>query len=211
MNSAHDDRALPRPGFPIRTSPDQRLLSGSPKLIAASHVLHRLLAPRHPPCALSSLTMFATERPRCRQTLGRNRLGELPRACSLENLPVQIVKDRSRLREPSLPARQDRQRDPRCRSNRTASGIARHCGADGDRTHDLRLAKPALSQLSYSPRWIPGGRTWRRKGRVEWPGEGQSTLPSHARHRTRRERHDHCPDNTLLFCVRERTLFITFV
>ena len=24
-------------------------------------------------------------------------------------------------------------------------------GADGGRTHDLRLAKPALSQLSYSP------------------------------------------------------------
>ena len=24
-------------------------------------------------------------------------------------------------------------------------------GADGDRTHGLRLAKPALSQLSYSP------------------------------------------------------------
>ena len=29
---------------------------GSPKLIAACHVLHRLLLPRHPPCALSSLT-----------------------------------------------------------------------------------------------------------------------------------------------------------
>src|SRR5262249_1328139 len=27
----------------------------------------------------------------------------------------------------------------------------RENGADGDRTHDLRLAKPALSQLSYSP------------------------------------------------------------
>jgi hypothetical protein len=26
-----------------------------------------------------------------------------------------------------------------------------HCGADRDRTDDLRLAKPALSQLSYSP------------------------------------------------------------
>jgi hypothetical protein len=25
------------------------------------------------------------------------------------------------------------------------------CGADRDRTDDLRLAKPALSQLSYSP------------------------------------------------------------
>jgi hypothetical protein len=28
---------------------------GSPKLIAACHVLHRLILPRHPPCALSSL------------------------------------------------------------------------------------------------------------------------------------------------------------
>ena len=27
-------------------------------------------------------------------------------------------------------------------------------GADRDRTGDLRLAKPALSQLSYSPDWI---------------------------------------------------------
>ena len=29
---------------------------GSPRLIAACHVLRRLLAPRHPPCTLSSLT-----------------------------------------------------------------------------------------------------------------------------------------------------------
>ena len=32
-----------------------------------------------------------------------------------------------------------------------ASRVGEHDGADGDRTHDLRLAKPALSQLSYSP------------------------------------------------------------
>src|ERR1043165_3272341 len=63
MNSVHDDCALPQPGFPIRISPDQRLLSDSPKLFAASHVLHRLLAPRHPPCALNSLTMVATRCP----------------------------------------------------------------------------------------------------------------------------------------------------
>src|SRR5262245_45673050 len=55
MDSRRDDTALPVPGFPIRKSPDQSLLSGSPKLIAASHVLHRLLAPRHPPCALNRL------------------------------------------------------------------------------------------------------------------------------------------------------------
>ncbi len=54
-----DDPELPGPGCPIRKSPDQSLLSGSPKLNAASHVLHRLLAPRHPPYALSSLTIFA--------------------------------------------------------------------------------------------------------------------------------------------------------
>jgi hypothetical protein len=38
-----------RPGFPIRTSPDQRLLATSPKLIAGCYVLHRLLVSRHPP------------------------------------------------------------------------------------------------------------------------------------------------------------------
>ena len=32
-----------------------KLANNLPKLIAANHALHRLLAPRHPPCALSSL------------------------------------------------------------------------------------------------------------------------------------------------------------
>jgi hypothetical protein len=40
----------------IRESRDQSLLDGFPGLIAAFHALHRLLAPRHPPYALSSLT-----------------------------------------------------------------------------------------------------------------------------------------------------------
>ena len=52
MDSARGTCALPRVGFPIRKSPDQRLFSSSPRLIAAIHVLHRLLVPRHPPCAL---------------------------------------------------------------------------------------------------------------------------------------------------------------
>jgi hypothetical protein len=51
-----DDGPLCPPGFPIGRSSDQGLFSGSPKLIAAYHVLHRLLAPRHPPSALTSLT-----------------------------------------------------------------------------------------------------------------------------------------------------------
>ena len=57
MYSPHDDKALPLPGFPIRTSPDQSLFNGSPRLFAAYHVLHRLSLPRHPPYALCSLTI----------------------------------------------------------------------------------------------------------------------------------------------------------
>ena len=40
------------PGFPIRTSSDQRSIDNSPRLNAALHVLHRPSMPRHPPCAL---------------------------------------------------------------------------------------------------------------------------------------------------------------
>jgi hypothetical protein len=43
------------PGFPIRTSSDPRSVDSSPRLIAASYVLHRLPVPRHPPCALKHL------------------------------------------------------------------------------------------------------------------------------------------------------------
>lgn len=42
-------------GFPIRKSSDHTPVIGSPRLIADSHVLHRLLVPRHPPCALNNL------------------------------------------------------------------------------------------------------------------------------------------------------------
>src|SRR3954469_21385956 len=43
-------------GFPIRTPWDHSLVDSSPRPIAASHVLHRLLVPRHPPFALDNLT-----------------------------------------------------------------------------------------------------------------------------------------------------------
>src|ERR1700712_148031 len=55
MYSAAGDTTSLVPGFPIRTSSDQRSVDSSPRHIAASHVLHRLLMPRHPPCALKPL------------------------------------------------------------------------------------------------------------------------------------------------------------
>ena len=76
MDSAWDDPELPGPGCPIRKSPDQSPLSGSPKLNAASHVLHRLLAPRHSPYALSSLTIFANTTQRKLQFVTRIQLSK---------------------------------------------------------------------------------------------------------------------------------------
>ena len=49
-----------RTGFPHSEIPGSKPACGSPRLIAACHVLHRLLLPRHPPCALSSLTIKFT-------------------------------------------------------------------------------------------------------------------------------------------------------
>ena len=43
-------------GFPHSEISGSKPMCGSPKLIAACHVLLRLLMPRHSPCALSSLT-----------------------------------------------------------------------------------------------------------------------------------------------------------
>jgi hypothetical protein len=52
--------SLRREGFPIRTSPDQSLLGGSPRLFAAYHVLRRFSMPRHPPFALTLLCTFVS-------------------------------------------------------------------------------------------------------------------------------------------------------
>ena len=43
-------------GFPHSDISGSKLMCSSPKLFAACHVLHRLLMPRHSPCALFSLT-----------------------------------------------------------------------------------------------------------------------------------------------------------
>ena len=47
-------------GFPHSEISGSTRVCRSPKLIAACHVLHRLFLPRHPPCALSSLTIEFT-------------------------------------------------------------------------------------------------------------------------------------------------------
>ena len=50
-------RNLPCEGLPHSEIPGSKPVCGSPRLIAACHVLHRFSAPRHPPSTLSSLTI----------------------------------------------------------------------------------------------------------------------------------------------------------
>jgi hypothetical protein len=50
-----------RDGFPHSEIPGSKSASLSPRLIAGNHVLHRRLAPRHPPYALSSLTIKSAQ------------------------------------------------------------------------------------------------------------------------------------------------------
>src|SRR5947207_7905616 len=52
MYSGTGTAALPAVSFLIRRSWDRWMVSSSPRLFAAAHVLHRLSVPRHPPCAL---------------------------------------------------------------------------------------------------------------------------------------------------------------
>ena len=57
MYSAWDTPGINQGGFPHSEISGSKPVCGSPELIAAYHVLHRLLAPRHSPYALSSLTI----------------------------------------------------------------------------------------------------------------------------------------------------------
>ena len=91
-------------GLPYRVSPfgNPRIIMpacGSPGLIAACHVLHRLLLPRHPPCALSNLTIKFTSRTPCPR-------GLRPRFANLQSPLLDLFIDNSfPFRGSSLPNR----------------------------------------------------------------------------------------------------------
>ena len=56
MYSVREGQSFTSAGFPHSEISGSQVVCTSPELIAAYHVLHRLLTPRHPPSALSSLT-----------------------------------------------------------------------------------------------------------------------------------------------------------
>jgi hypothetical protein len=80
--------------FPHSEIPGSKPACGSPRLIAACHVLHRLLLPRHSPCALSSLTIKFT-----RHTLVRlrtRRANSMGLSCSSHARPRSRTEARRR-------------------------------------------------------------------------------------------------------------------
>ena len=112
-----------RNGFPHSEISGSQAACASPKLIAACHVLHRLLAPRHPPYALSSLTIkFTREQypPLEVQAPGESN-ALLP--ASLFTLRIQLSKIGSRSR-PTAPRATLRRSMPPTLSERPASNSA---------------------------------------------------------------------------------------
>jgi hypothetical protein len=146
MDSSQGSAVLPAEGFPIRTSTDRSLVGGSPWLFAATHVLHRLSEPRHPPHALSSLVTLNSGLPS--QWLER-----LPFKVEIQILRRFGAREDLAVRCSSYPSysvvrvlrRRVAQRRPGLKFPEETGG------ADRNRTDDIQLAKLALYQLSYSP------------------------------------------------------------
>src|SRR6476620_8805144 len=61
-------------GFPHSEICGSKDACSSPQLFAACHVLHRLEVPRHPPCALSSLTIKFTHEQQTESQTSRSEL-----------------------------------------------------------------------------------------------------------------------------------------
>jgi hypothetical protein len=175
-------------GFSHSEIPGSKPVSGSPRLIAAVHVLLRLSSPRHPPCALCSLIapkarieLMPGVRTSNSRTPGKCNLASATRQhaasgpfASLDAITFSFHRSRQAAYAVTL-----RHRGRACFRPGTAPGqIFRQAahrpvagGADRNRTDDLRLAKPALSQLSYSPLGRPAATDCcqaRPSGKTAW-------------------------------------------
>ena len=120
-------------GSPIQKSPDQRMFSSSPMLIAAYRVFHRLSAPRHSPAALDILFL-------------KNFTIPFP-------FPYSIIKEQ-RLRSFRNPRPGHAWMIATSCVSTTNHGLSCQdlCGGGRrNRTVDPLRAKQMLSQLSYTP------------------------------------------------------------
>ena len=158
MYSAAGYPGITLDGFPHSEISGSTLVCSSPKLIAACHVLHRLLAPRHPPYALSSLTTLGNWR-NSRHRVRRSRRRSPDRAKGSLRFPEprQPPTSTTSLRKATVCRVFSCQRPPPCagpfrvRRSRLTPATQRPRKSGGEyraRTGDLLVANQALSQLS---------------------------------------------------------------
>jgi hypothetical protein len=150
MYSACRDGVSPPPGCPIRIPLDPRLPAAPQGVSSRGHVLLRPQTPRHPPCALLAILLLFN-------THGGGFLPSPDPVCSIHTLPP-LSGGRTRTQHTHNPSLRNetfvRQMSFLVASvvNVLSASIKKHSGgAAGIRTPDLRRAKAALSQLSYSP------------------------------------------------------------
>ena len=144
-----------RTGFPHSEICGSTGASPSSQLIAACYVLHRLRTPRHPPDALaltldrSALVSHARRRT---QDMERDHWIEILRSTGVQTgqSRLHFVREQN--------ATQRIARIPQAMHSKLCCSVDERLrlipgfgGADRDRTDDLKLAKLALSQLSYGP------------------------------------------------------------
>ena len=115
-----------------------------PRLIAEFYALHRLLVPRHPPCALCSLTHLST----LLNADGRRVAAIVSRKGLLRVFCLVTLKSLS-----SLFIFEGTYRGAGLRTPYARPAALRTHGDDQIRTGDPLLAKQVLSQLSYIPKW----------------------------------------------------------
>ena len=126
------------PGL-ARVLPDQSPFNGSPRLFAVYRVLHRLSLPRHPPYALSSLTI-KNRNQIYQRSYNRNAL-----SCALPKLYTYAIVKEQYLTK--------------------AKPLIKLGGGERVRTDDPLRARQVLSQLSYTPKLLRrsnGGPGWTR-------------------------------------------------
>ena len=142
-------------GFPHSDISGSMRMCRSPKLFAACRVLHRLLMPRHSPCALISLTISGSQ-----NYAGHRSFFLRIVVFTLKFHNIFLKQLRAALPSVALlllsPLFSFQGADPRSKTGSKRSNSFKRFdpfsgGDKRDRTADLLRAKQALSQLSYTP------------------------------------------------------------
>ena len=169
MYSARSDQ-YELAGFPHSEISGSRVVCTSPELIAAYHVLHRLHAPRHPPCALSSLTIKFAHRKLDQHIVSltpssleyQNRLWTIQsiqrKSISIfGNLPIRLSKSTETTLAFSMQTSLETivSISARVRSGSDSQLRDSDGGGEGTRTPDPMVANHVLCQLSYTPKPTP--------------------------------------------------------